>query len=609
MRRLALLVAPLLLARQAGAGGLLEFLQSRRERRVDMAPMKVLAFYYTWYGRPGPDGKARHWGEVKAGEHWIAESTHYPAKGAYDSHDPAILDYHIELARGCGIDAFIATWWSQGDFHDEAFALLLDHAQKKGLEATIYWETVPGEGQAKLDRAVNDLVYVLQKYGGHPAFLKLDGKPVLFVYGRVMGQVKLGEWPEIITKARERYGKDFVLIADGYREDYARLFDGVHTYNPCGWVAGKKPDELAAASRKEFAKDVALARSQGKLSCLTVIPGYDDTKIRKPGLDAERQGGETYRVLWQQAIAARPDWVLITSWNEWHEGSEIEPSWEDGDKYGKMTAMFAADFKRSAASRPAVPKAASGLAPEQAKALRAAYAGKTIGVLPDFGGKAVFWLADAGLALKELSWADLLDPAAFNAKSLPVVVYAGYEEYVQSVKDPGDVDRALARYLREGGVLMVLPSGPFPFYYNEKKEAVASASKFGLFIGGGGPPGSKAKGWEKPPEGAKLTFKLDAQRLPGLPATAPFPESGDVRWRPASFGGLTERDAYLPLAKLTDEQGRDLGDGIALIQLQPPPQRNGTLIYVWMRMSDVLDADVLYFDLFRLAAEKAERKP
>jgi hypothetical protein len=602
MRLLALVIASLALAGQVSAGGLLEFLKSRRERRFDLAPMKVLAFYYTWYGRPGPDGKARHWGEVKADQHWIAKSTHYPAKGAYDSHDPAIIDYHIGLAKGCGIDAFIATWWAQGDFHDQAFAKFLERAEKKGFEATVYWETVPGEGQAKIERAINDLVYVLRKYGGHPAFLKLNGKPVIFVYGRVMGQVELSEWPEIITKARESYGKDFLLIADGYREDYARLFDGVHTYNPCGWVAGKKPDELAALSRKEFAQDVTLARAQGKVSCLTVIPGYDDTKVRKPGLDAERQGGETYRVLWEQAIAANPDWVLITSWNEWHEGSEIEPSWEDGDKYVEMTRHCTEAFKGRGYVRKIVPDGPPEASPAWAKPLRDLFQGKTIGILPDFGGKAVFWLADAGVALRELAWADLLDPATFNAKTLPVVVYAGYESYTQSVKEPGDVDKAILRHLSEGGTLMVLPTGPFPFYYNERKEAVASARKFGLFIQGGGPSDAKVKGWERPPEGVKLTFKLDTRFLPGLPATVAFPETGDLRWRPATFGALRERDAYLPLAKLTDEKGSEHGDGIVYIELKPHPQRNGRLIYAWMRMADLLDADSLFFGLFRLAA-------
>ena len=93
---------------------------------------------------------------------------------------------------------------------------------------------------------------------------------------------------------------------------------------------------MRALSASSFADAVRLARAHGRISCLTVIPGYDDTKIRTPGINAERQGGQTYRVLWEEAITADPDWVPITSWNEWHEGSEIEPSWEDGDAYLKL---------------------------------------------------------------------------------------------------------------------------------------------------------------------------------------------------------------------------------------------------------------------------------
>ena len=58
----------------------------------------------------------------------------------------------------------------------------------------------------------------------------------------------------------------------------------------------------------------------------------------------QRFGDETYRVLWQEAIAARPDYVLITSWNEWHEGSEIEPSVEYGSLFLDETARFARPF-------------------------------------------------------------------------------------------------------------------------------------------------------------------------------------------------------------------------------------------------------------------------
>ena len=58
----------------------------------------------------------------------------------------------------------------------------------------------------------------------------------------------------------------------------------------------------------------------------------------------DRWGGETYRVLWQEAIAAAPDYVLITSWNEWHEGSEIEASVEYGSRILDDTAAFSREF-------------------------------------------------------------------------------------------------------------------------------------------------------------------------------------------------------------------------------------------------------------------------
>ena len=49
-------------------------------------------------------------------------------------------------------------------------------------------------------------------------------------------------------------------------------------------------------------------------------------------------------MLWRAAIAAVPDWVLLTSWNEWHEGSEIEPSVEYGSRILDETAAFSREF-------------------------------------------------------------------------------------------------------------------------------------------------------------------------------------------------------------------------------------------------------------------------
>ena len=87
-------------------------------------------------------------------------------------------------------------------------------------------------------------------------------------------------------------------------------------------------------------------------------------------------------------------------------------------------------------------------------------------------------------------------------------IYAGGEGYTQSLKESGDIDKALLRYLGNGGLIVVIPSQPFPFYYNEKGETVASAYQFGLPIGTGG-----TGNWESPPDGLDLTFQTDDRQM------------------------------------------------------------------------------------------------
>lgn len=93
------------------------------------------------------------------------------------------------------------------------------------------------------------------------------------------------------------------------------------------------------------------AQVREKLFTATVIPGYDDTVVRKFGFRRRREDGKYYEKIWKIALESSPDWILITSFNEWHEGSEIEPSKEYGDKYLKITAKFADIFKNGSCQR------------------------------------------------------------------------------------------------------------------------------------------------------------------------------------------------------------------------------------------------------------------
>jgi hypothetical protein len=306
-------------------------------------PKQVLAFYYDWYGNPEHSKRWVHWKDVNPSAKTIGGSTHYPVLGAYDSHDPEVLRKHFREAKAAGITGFIVTWWRKGDFHDQGMPGILKAAQQAGMKVTIYYETVPGN---RPEGAADDLLYILNQYGRNPAWLHAHGKPVVFVYGRAVGQLKLDGWQKAIAEVNQRFPA--VFIGDQLSERAAAVFDGIHTYNITGRIAGKSVEEIRAWAKSNYSD--AVKKADGKISCVTVIPGYDDTHLaerKPPRPTTDRHEGATYKALWEEAIAARPDWVLITSFNEWHEGSEIEPSVENGDRELKATKEYARRFLKS----------------------------------------------------------------------------------------------------------------------------------------------------------------------------------------------------------------------------------------------------------------------
>jgi Leucine-rich repeat (LRR) protein len=305
-----------------------------------------MTFYYPWYGIPnGPGGEGRtvHWGQIDQANKNIEASTHYPALGAYDSHDPNVIDRHCRWAKRAGIDTFIVSWWGHGDFSDRAMPKILDGCQHYGLTATIYYETIPRPQNPQ--SAADDITKILEKYAKHPAFLKVSGKPVVFIYGRTLQEMGLSDWRKAIEIINTNYKGGFVAIGDQFSQDAARTFDGLHTYNTAGPLKGRDPTAARKWAAETYPAWVKLADGAGKICAITVIPGYDDTKIRKPGLAVERYNGELYRAQWEEAIKADPHWILVTSFNEWHEGSEIEPSEEYKEQYIDLTAEYAKRFK------------------------------------------------------------------------------------------------------------------------------------------------------------------------------------------------------------------------------------------------------------------------
>ncbi|MEJ5260007.1 MAG: hypothetical protein WHS88_07455 [Anaerohalosphaeraceae bacterium] len=547
---------------------------------------RVMAFYYPWYGTPdGPGGAGRvvHWGRINPDKRDISDSTHYPRGGAYDSHCPQVIDRHCRQAQDSGIDTLIVSWWGAGSYEDRAMPQILDACRRYGLTATVYYETVPPP-QTPQSACSDILRNVLQKYASHPAWLRHNGKPVVFVYGRAVEEIGLLGWHQVKQRLEAEFPGGAVLIGDGFSYGTAAVFDGLHTYNPAGELAGKTLPQLRTWCAQTYPQWIQTARQQGRIAALTVIPGYDDTKIRTPGLKVPRLDGKLYALQWEAAVRAAPDWILITSFNEWHEGSEIEPSVEYGDAYLKLTVCFSHEFRAMLHAPKTVEPVLSA---DVQKQLQEAFTKRSAAVLPEPSSTAFWLLLKQKSDLKILSWEEVVG-GDLTKERYSMVLYAGGETYRTTVFQEGDVRRALEAYVKSGGILAVLPAQPWPFYYNEHGQVVNDAARYGLTLNGG---------WEQPPADKELFFEPSSERKV-LSQPIPFPASGDRRWRP--FVRSPHHVECRPLLVLKDRQGHSYGDGLVLAKTAD----GGTIAYGWFGLLNTPQAEVVLAELFLQLSEK-----
>jgi hypothetical protein len=56
----------------------------------------------------------------------------------------------------------------------------------------------------------------------------------------------------------------------------------------------------------------------------------------------DRADGAYYQATWDGALASRPNWaVIVSTFNEWLESTQIEPSVQYGEQYLQITARYA----------------------------------------------------------------------------------------------------------------------------------------------------------------------------------------------------------------------------------------------------------------------------
>jgi len=290
----------------------------------------VLAFYYTWYS-PST---------------WcLCHMSDLPLS-KYDSSNDATIDRQVTLAANAGITGFVSSWWGPGDKTDKNFVKLLVHAaalQKRtgySFASTIYFESSSPQLNT-VDSMVSGLRYVLSRYSHDPHFFHWHGKPVLFVAEPLQHGRSISMWASI--RGQVDPNNQVIWSAEGVDMQLLDVFDGIHLFSAAYW--GILDGDITVVDQGFRNKIDAYNRAHHtqKMWVAGVLPGYDDTRVpgRQGTYIVPRRNGATYRTSWNGALASNPDWITITTFNEWFEGAMIEPSIHYGNFYLDITRAFA----------------------------------------------------------------------------------------------------------------------------------------------------------------------------------------------------------------------------------------------------------------------------
>jgi len=271
---------------------------------------QVAAFYYPWYASATFDGEWRHWDQGPPGGNsydpagYDIGSDFFPVRGPYSSSDPSIVDAQMaEIARA-GISEVVSSWWGRASFEDAKLPLVIQKAMAHGIGVAAHIEPYYGR---TLGTVASDVAY-LRGYGITDFYMYLaENLPG-------SGWAALNRSLSGVRVFADIGPSNTVL--DGTALDWAQSsgFTGIYTYDP---VAYRGPD---------FGTVCGGAHARGLLCAPSVSPGYSAVRAKGDQNVRPRDNGATYDGLWQGAISAGPDIVTITSYNEWNEGSQIEPA-------------------------------------------------------------------------------------------------------------------------------------------------------------------------------------------------------------------------------------------------------------------------------------------
>ena len=311
----------------------------------------IFVYYMPWFAaKPYGTNWGWHWTmdhfdpdtRNAVGQRQIA-SWYYPLIGPYDSADPAVLEYHVLLMKLAGIDGVIVDWYGSTEDYDygannRATARLFTFTRKAGLKFAICYEDQTVQHLISSGRLIDseairhaqqEMLYLQTNYFGDPSYFRINGQPLLQNFGPQYFQSS-SNWDEIFSVLAP---SNFPAL---FTEDN-RLAAGLGAFDwPPMWMSqlpgtggvlsGAALDNyLAAFEKRAQAWPGFIASAFPRFHDI-----YQRAGVRNYWGYLGDHNGLTMRETLNRAITNASALALIVTWNDFGEGTAVEPTTEYG---------------------------------------------------------------------------------------------------------------------------------------------------------------------------------------------------------------------------------------------------------------------------------------
>lgn len=306
----------------------------------------VLAHYMPWYASKPISGD---WGWHWTMDHFDPEvfrwdgrrevaSRDYPLIGLYDSSDPDTLECHALLLKFAGIDGVVIDWYGTEDFNDYAVVhknteALIAVLKKAGLKFSICYEDqsvkhmVAGgkiAESAATDHAKKVLGWVEENWFADDSYVRLEERPILPVFGPQFFETEAA-WKTLTAD----------LSSDPLVLTLPHLAETVNAEGVFGWppVSGGK---TIGPETWQQDLDRLYERENGAVMGVA-YPGFEDiysqAQLHESYGRIDPREGRTLTETLDQALESGAPLVQIATFNDFGEGTVVEPTWKWGYRH------------------------------------------------------------------------------------------------------------------------------------------------------------------------------------------------------------------------------------------------------------------------------------